>query len=227
MIKAREEVSKLTIARMAVYYGILEKIRDEGEVICASTHLSQRTGIASSVIRKDLANFGGFGTKGVGYEIEFLLSWIREILGYNTRWNAVLVGSGVPFAVGANYNDLLPPGFKISAVVDLNKKNHGCKIPGIGVTVSALGNLASLIKSQAISMGIITVPPKQAQKVANAMIKGGIKGIANFSPVPVRVPDNIALSQMSVNSCLSQLSYSLRSEGESKSPSLASRGFGA
>lgn len=151
MIKPREEVAKVTIARMAIYYSILKKIRDEGEQVCASTQLS-------------MAYFGGFGTKGVGYEVEYLLSWVGEILGYNAVWNSVLVGRGVPFTGVGNYDRLLPPGFKIAAVVDLDKRSHGHKIPGLGLTVNRPGNLANLIKSQAILIGLLTVPTQEARE---------------------------------------------------------------
>lgn len=209
VIKAREEVSKLTVARLAVYYSTLKKMLDESEQLCSSSQLGKRTGIPSSVIRRDLAYFGGFGTKGVGYEIEYLLSWVSEILGYNGVWNAVLAGRGIPFTGVSNYAGLLPPGFKIAAVIDWDKRNHGYKIPGLELTVNPPGNLANLIKSQAIAIGLITVPVKEAQKVANSMVKAGIRGIANFSPVSVCVPDGISLSQINVASCLSQLSYNL------------------
>ena len=209
MIKTREDVSKITISRMVVYYNTLKKMKEEGEVLCASNQLGQRTGISASVIRRDLACFGGFGTKGVGYEIGFLLAWIGEILGYNTEWKVLLVGIGSPLTGIGNYNALLPPGFKITAVVDINKNNKGYKIPGLNLTVQPMENLASLIKEQGISIGLLNVMPRQAQKVVDMMVKAGIKGVANLSAVPVCVPGNISLSQMNVNSCLSQLSYNL------------------
>ncbi|WP_371378457.1 redox-sensing transcriptional repressor Rex [Sporomusa aerivorans] len=209
MIKAREEVSKLTIARMAVYYSALKKMKDEGELVCASTQLGQRTGIASSVIRRDLAYFGGFGTKGVGYEVDYLMSWVGEILGYNAIWNSVFVGMGIPFSGAAGYSQLLPPGFTIKAVVDLDNKNQGHKISGLNLTVHSPQKLGNVIKSGNISIGIIAVPPKKTQAVANALIKAGIKGIANFSSASVTVPDTVTLSQINVTSCLSQLSYNL------------------
>lgn len=209
MIRAREDVSKNTIARMVVYYNTLEKMKEEGERICASTRLGQRTGIASPLIRRDLACFGGFGKKGVGYEVDFLLSWIKAILGYNTEWKVVFVGTGIPLKGIVNSYGFLPPGFKIIAVADLDKNNHGYKIPELNVTIQSLETLANLIKQKDISIGLINVHPKQAQKVVNILVKAGIKGIANFSPIPVFVPKHISLSQMNVSSCLSQLSYKL------------------
>ena len=212
MIKAREDVSKLTIARMAVYYSTLKKMKEDGELICASTQLGQRTGVASSVVRRDLAYFGGFGTKGVGYEVDFLLSWIGEILGYNTVWHAVFVGVDIPLTGISSYSALLPPGFRITAAVDLDKKNHGYKVPGLGLAINPIEILPRLIAEHKISIGLMVVPPKQAQKVANLMVKAGIKGIANFSPVSVCVPENISLSQINLAACLSQLSYNLSTE---------------
>ena len=213
MIKAREDVSKLTVARMAVYYNTLKKMQGEGEVVCASNQLGKRTGISSSVIRRDLACFGGFGTKGVGYEVSFLLSWIGEILGYNTEWKVLLAGLGSPLTGLGNYKGLLPPGFKITAVADLDKNNHGYKIPGLNLTVQPMGNLAKIIKEQEISIGLINVLPQHAQKVVNMMVKAGIKGVANLSAVPVCVPSDVSLSQINMTSCLSQLSYNLNSGG--------------
>ena len=209
MIKTREDVSKNTIARMVIYSNTLKKMKEEGERICASTRLGQRTGIASPLIRRDLACFGGFGRKGVGYEVDFLLSWIKEILGYNTEWKVVFVGTGIPLKGIVNSYGFLPPGFKIIAVADLDKNNHGYKIPELNVTIQPLETLANLIKQKDISIGLINVHPKQAQKVVNLLVKAGIKGIANFSPIPVFVPKHISLSQLNVSSCLSQLSYNL------------------
>lgn len=209
MIKTRKDVSKHTIARMAVYYNALKKMKEEGVEVCASIQLGHSTGITSCLIRRDLACFGDFGKKGVGYEVEFLLSWIEEILGYNTVWNVLLVGMGIPMPGIVNYYNFLPPGFKIVAVADLNKKNYGYTIPGLNLTIQPLENLTSIIKKQDISIGLINVLPKQAQKVVNMMVKAGIIGIANLSSVTVSVPDYISLSEMNVNSCLSQLSYNL------------------
>lgn len=209
MVKAREDVSKLTVARMAVYYNTLQKMKDEGEVLFASTKLSKRTGIASSVIRRDLAYFGGFGTKGVGYEVDYLLSWIGHIMGYNTVWRTIFVGNDIPTTGIGNYQELLPPGFEIAAVIDLDKSNSGYNVPGLQLKINPPASLEKLIRSQRISIGVIAVPYKQAQKVVNIMTKAGIKGIANFSAISVSVPEHISLSEMNVTSCLSQLSYNL------------------
>lgn len=215
MIKAGETISKLTIARMAVYYNTLKKMKEEGEVLCASNQLGLRTGISSSVIRRDLAYFGGFGTKGVGYEVRFLLTWISEILGYTTEWKVLLAGMGNPLPGVGDYNAMLPPGFKITAVVDFNNQDY--RIPGLNLTVQPMGKLPKIIREQGITIGLVNVVPKQAQKVVNMMVKAGVKGIANFSAVPVAVPGNISLSQLSVTSCLSQLSYNLSASGAEKS----------
>ncbi len=209
MAIAREAVSRLTIARLAVYYSALQKMKDDGELVCASTRLGRRTGVASSVIRRDLAYFGGFGTKGVGYEIDYLMSWIGAILGYTTVWNTVLVGRGLPFTGPGSYYELLPPGFIITAAIDLDRKNHGSVLPGLNLPVHSLRNAGQIIKSQDIAIGLIAVPPDKTQQVANMLVKAGIKGIASFSASSVTVPDTVALSQINVTSCLSQLSYNL------------------
>jgi redox-sensing transcriptional repressor len=110
MIKTRDDISKLTVTRMAIYYSALKKMLDDGETMCLSIQIGQHTGISPSIIRKDLSCFGEFGTKGVGYRIEFLLQWIGEILGYNTIWNTVVVGMGMPLLSINCYQNFLPPG---------------------------------------------------------------------------------------------------------------------
>lgn len=209
MLKTREDISKLTISRMAIYYNTLKNMLAEGETVCLSNQIGQRTGINSSIIRKDLSYFGEFGTKGVGYRIDFLMKWIGEILGYNAIWNTVVVGMGISLLSTKCYQNFLPPGFRISAVLDINTKNHGVFLPELGLAVEAFHNVESVVCNKQISIGLVAVLPEQAQTVTDRLVAAGVSGIANFTQAYVIVPDNVAITQINAGSLMSQLSYEL------------------
>ncbi len=208
MQKMREEISKLTIARLAVYYITLKKLLDEGETTCPSTQIGQRSGMSSSIIRKDLACFGEFGTKGVGYRIDFLLQWIGRILGYNATWHTAVAGMGIPLLT-LHYQNFLPPGFQIKAVLDSNEQHCGVLLPEVGLAIEAMQDLESIVYTRQISIGLVAVKPEEAQLITDRFVAAGVSGIANFTPTQVRVPDNIALTQINAGLMLSQLSYDL------------------
>lgn len=209
MLKTKDGIPKLTITRLAIYYNALKKMLEDGEDVCLSIDVGKRTGINPSLIRKDLSYFGGFGTKGVGYKVEFLMEWIGEILGYNTVWNTVVVGMGIPLLSINCYQNLLPPSFRIVAVVDTNEQNHGVFLPELGLTIEPVQNLESEVRNKQARIGVVAVLPEKAQSVTNQLVIAGVTGIANFTQVQVVVPDNIALTQINTGSLLSQLSYDL------------------
>lgn len=215
MFIEREDISKLTIHRMALYHSILKQMLDDGITICVSNELGRRTGLPSHQIRKDLAHFGEFGTKGVGYQTGYLLQRIEKILGYDTTWNTVLVGLGVPLSPMMCYSYFWPAAIEILAVVDLDEQNLGTEL--CGLTVESIENIQYIISSRQIAIGIIAVPPLHAQKTANQLIQSGIKGIVNFSTCPVFVPDHIAITQINMASWFSQLTFDLKQELEKDS----------
>ncbi len=209
MIKTRDDISRLTITRMAIYYNALKKMLDDGETMCLSIQIGQRTGISSSIIRKDLSCFGEFGTKGVGYRIDFLLQWIGEILGYNTVWNTIVVGMEMPLLSINCYQNFLPPGFRITAVLDMNERNHGIMIPELGLAIDSMLNLEAVVCKKKVSIGLVAVLPEQAQLVTDRLVTAGVVGIANFTQTQITVPENIALTQINAGPMISQLSYDL------------------
>ncbi|QDR79096.1 redox-sensing transcriptional repressor Rex [Sporomusa termitida] len=209
MIKTRDDVSKLTITRMAIYYNALKRMLEDGETMCLSSQIGQHTGISSSIIRKDLSSFGEFGTKGVGYRIDFLLRWIGEILGYNTVWNTIVVGMEMPLLSISCYQNFLPPGFRIAAVLDMDERNYGAMIPELGLSLESIRNLEAVVFKKQVSIGLVAVQPEQAQFVTDRLVAAGVAGIANFTQTQVTVPESIALTQINAGPMISQLSYDL------------------
>lgn len=211
MFVSREDISKITIQRMVLYHSVLKLMQEEGITVCISKELGRRTGISPHLIRKDLAYFGEFGTKGVGYETDYLFRRIEEILGYDTIWNAVLVGLEMPTVVPIMcYPRLWPEAVKIVAIIDLGKKNQGMTVHNLGLTIESIENIKDIICSRKITIGILAVPPSHAQKTADQLIRAGIKGIVNFSSFPIFAPEDIAITQGNMTSLFSQLTFDLR-----------------
>ncbi|HWR39437.1 MAG TPA: redox-sensing transcriptional repressor Rex [Patescibacteria group bacterium] len=209
MIKQRGAISKATIGRMAIYYNTLKQMKDEGVEVFVSRALGRRVGIPSAVIRRDLAEFGEFGTQGVGYDVKYLLWRIEKIMGYHSVWKTVVVGVGLPILAINQYYSFLPPGIRILAVLDLDERNLGQPLPELDLCVEPLERLEELVRDREIRIGIIIVSPAQAQMVADRLVQAGVEGIANFSPVPVSVPETVSLTQVNMGSWLSHLTFDL------------------
>ncbi|WP_371378120.1 redox-sensing transcriptional repressor Rex [Sporomusa aerivorans] len=203
------DVSRHTIHRMALYHSVLKIMKENGVSIVVSSDLGRRTGIQPHVVRKDFSCFGEFGTKGVGYQIEYLLRRIEKILGYDTVWNAVLVCHGMPALPSVVYS-YWPPAVNILSVIDLSGQNVGLPVDNLDLAVEQCENLVEIINTRNISIGIISTPPSYIQETVNHLIKAGIQGIVNFSAYPVFVPDSVAIIQVNVASLFSQMTFQLK-----------------
>ncbi|HWR42336.1 redox-sensing transcriptional repressor Rex [Sporomusa sp.] len=204
------EISKSTVNRLALYYNILQQLRNEDRVICTSEDLGRRMNIPSSLVRKDLANFGEFGTKGVGYQIHYMIWRIEKILGYTASWNAVVVGACMPVLPMYTSGGIFPPGIHIAAVCDLAGDKHGVPVGcGSELKIEPFKNIYEIVQKRNIVMGIVAVEQTQSQMVTNCLVEAGVTGIANLSPIPVMVPDHVILVEINLASRLSQITYSL------------------
>ncbi|HWR39953.1 MAG TPA: redox-sensing transcriptional repressor Rex [Patescibacteria group bacterium] len=209
--KAGVNVARHTIVRLSLYYRVLEEIvrHEKGKVI-SSTELGRLAGVGAASIRKDLSCFGEFGKKGVGYQVDELMRWIGEILGYTSCWNIAMVGVGVHLMPINQYLQFMPPGFSLKALFDIDESYEGTMLSESGMEVCSLIHLEKVLHERKISIGLLAVTAEYAQYMANRLVAAGICAISNFSPVNVSVPDHVALVQMSFASGLSQLSYQLQ-----------------
>ncbi|HWR10122.1 redox-sensing transcriptional repressor Rex [Sporomusa sp.] len=206
----KSDISKSTINRIAKYYNILLQLRNENKVKCTSEDLGRRMNIPSSLVRKDLANFGEFGTKGVGYQVHYMIWRIEQILGYRSSWNAVVIGACIPVLTMFTSGSIFPPGIQIAAVCDLEKDKLGVPVGfGSDLAIEPFENIYEIVQKQNIIMGIMAVEQSKSQMVANCLVEAGVIGIANLSPIPVLVPDHILLVEINIASWLSQITYSL------------------
>jgi len=200
-------ISKATIDRLPLYFRTLRLSQEEGVEIISSEELGQRLGITPEQIRKDLASFGQFGKKGVGYYIKELISNIGKILGLDNNWHLAVIGVGHLGWALAHYRNFDSLGFKLVAMFDVDPNKIGQCIKGI--QVSNLDCLKEVMREQTIHIGIISVPEIYAQEVADQLVAAGVRGIWNFAPMKIRVPDTVRVINEDLSVGLSSLSFYL------------------
>lgn len=206
----KDAVSITVIRRLPKYHRYLGELIERGVERISSQELSQLIGFTASQIRQDLNNFGGFGQQGYGYNVKDLQNELSKILGLNKVYNAVVVGAGNLGQAISNYKGFEEAGFKIKALVDNDPDSIGTKVHD--KEVIALDDLHQYMEEEDIQIGIITVPKQHGQEVANLLIQGGVKGIWNFAPIDIEVPEHIILENVRLNDSLFVLSYFIKEE---------------
>ena len=200
-------ISKATVDRLPRYYRCLRQLTDEGVEIASSEELGRRLAINPEQIRKDLAFFGQFGKKGVGYYVAELKESIGGILGLDHHWNVAIVGMGHLGAALANYQGIARLGFHLVAIFDVNPVVIGTRVGER--RVEDIAYLAKIIAERDIQIGVIAVPAIHAQGIADKLVGAGIRGIWNFAPVNLHVPPHIPFVSEDLSVGLSSLSYYL------------------
>lgn len=206
-MKSHIVISKATIDRLPLYFRTLKVTQLEGIEIISSEELGKRIGVTPEQIRKDLASFGQFGKKGVGYYVRELIRNIGEILGLHRNWNMAIVGLGHLGWALANYPNFSSLGFNIKAIFDVDLSKIGLNIKGI--EVSHIGQMKEIIAERNIHIAILTVPAEQAQLMTDKLVAANIKGIWNFAPVQIKIPNDIVFVSEDLSVGLSSLSYHL------------------
>ncbi len=205
-------ISKATIDRLPLYFRTLRQIQQEGTEIISSEEFGRRIGVTPEQIRKDLASFGEFGKKGVGYFVRELIRNIGEILGLHRNWNIAIVGVGHLGWALANYRNFSSLGFNLAAVFDVDPAKIGQVIGG--VEIFSFDRLEEVTREKNIHIGVITVPATNAQDVADRLVAAGVRGIWNFAPVKLDVPENVRLVSEDLSVGLSSISYYLSRQGK-------------
>jgi len=204
-VKDQIIISKATIDRLPLYFRTLRLAQDEGIDIISSDELGRRLSITPEQIRKDLASFGQFGKKGVGYYVNELKRNVGEILGLDNHWNIAVVGIGHLGAALANYQNFVTLGFNLVALFDQDPNVIGATVNH--VKVEDISQLDTIIKQRNIQIGIIAVPAAFAQGVADRFVEAGIRGIWNFAPIKMKVPQSMHIVNEDLSVGLSSLSY--------------------
>lgn len=198
------KISESTVSRLSHYYRVLEEVSAEGEKVVSSQLLAEREGITSAQVRKDLSYFGSFGRRGLGYSVDHLREQIRAILGLNRRWRVAVVGAGHIGSALLAYRGFQSQGFDIVAVFDADPKHFGRESGPLEVR-----DIAQLSAEDAIDIGVIATPVRAAQEVADALVAAGVRGILNFAPRKLRVPEGITLRNVDMTMEFESLSFVL------------------
>jgi len=206
----KKTISQATIDRLPLYFRTLRLVEDEEIAIISSDELGRRLDITPEQIRKDLATFGQFGRKGIGYDVSELKERISNILGLHNHWRLAIVGVGHLGGALANYVNFASLGFSVVALLDRDKKIVGSKVNGIKVRDTA--DINKVIAAAAADIGVITVPAEEAQGVADILVAAGVKGIWNFAPTKLSVPHEVPLVNEDLSVGLSALSYHMSQE---------------
>jgi redox-sensing transcriptional repressor len=188
-ILREKHIPRATIQRLATYVQVLETFaRDNVEVI-SSNPLAGACGVNASQVRKDLAYFGEFGIRGVGYPVVPLIKAITASLGVDREWRMALIGVGNLGKALLNHGDFRARGFNITAIFDCDPFKIGEIINGLEVRCTS--TLPQVVAESGIELGLITTPPERAQRAADHLINAGLAAILNFAPARLQVPPNV------------------------------------
>lgn len=204
-MKKGSKISNAVIKRLPRYRRYLNELRRKGVDKISSRELSDLIGYTASQIRQDLNNFGGFGQQGYGYNVEALYNEISSILGLDKEYKMVIVGAGNLGQAIANHTYYYKAGFVVSSLFEVNPKLVGIKINDINVR--DYEELVQYIEENAIDIGIICTTKDAAQEVADKMSFAGVKGIWNFAPVDLEVPDTVSVENVHLSDGLHSLAY--------------------
>jgi redox-sensing transcriptional repressor len=194
-----------TVARLPVYLRALGALSDEGVSTVSSEELAAAAGVNSAKLRKDLSHLGSYGTRGVGYEVEYLVYQISRELGLTQDWPVVIVGLGHLGHALANYGGFASRGFAIRALVDTDPEVVGTEVAGL--VVAPLEDLEQIVRSQGVAIAVIATPAAVAQDVCDRLVGAGVSSILNFAPSVLVVPDHVEVRKVDMSIELQILAF--------------------
>ncbi|MGG4396782.1 redox-sensing transcriptional repressor Rex [Paenibacillus thiaminolyticus] len=204
------KISEAVVRRLPVYLRHLMELKQREVLTVSSQDLGQKLDLNPAQIRKDLAYFGDFGRKGIGYDVSYLIQQIRHILKLDQIINVGLVGAGKLGHALCNYTAYMKDNMRIVAVFDQLESKVGSEINNL--RVQPMSELADTVREHKIRIGIITVPASEAQHVAEQFVDAGVEAILNFAPVILRVPPHVRVHTADFTTDMFSLAYYLSDE---------------
>lgn len=199
------DIPEATVARLPVYLRALNTLSEDSIRTCSSEDLASAAGVNSAKLRKDLSYLGSYGTRGVGYDVDYLRYQIAREIGVTQDWAVVIVGIGNLGHALANYSGFRTRGFHVVALLDADDSRHGELVAG--VRVRAFDDLEGIVAEQGVAIGVIATPPAAAQDVADRMVACGITSILNFAPTVLAVPAGVDVRKVDLSIELQILAY--------------------
>jgi redox-sensing transcriptional repressor len=203
--RPRRRIPEATVARLPVYLRSLLEVAEAKVATISSERLAELAGVNAAKVRKDLSYLGSYGTRGVGYDVQYLLFQMSRELGLTQDWPVVICGIGNLGHALANYGGFTERGFPVAALVDADHGKVGETVAG--VPVSHIDDLPALVSGKGIAIGIIATPAGAAQDVADRLVGAGVTSILNFAPAVITVPPGISLRKVDLAVELQILSF--------------------
>ena len=204
-MSSQTDIPRKSIYRLSIYQRCLERLKENGLKTVSSNALAKAAGVKSTQLRKDLAHFGQFGTRGLGYNVEALIEVITGVLGTNSLLPVILVGVGNLGVALLRYKGFVKEGFEISAAFDADPNR--AKFVKADVPVMGVSLMAQFINENNVKIAILAVPAETAQEVANNLVQAGIQALLNFSPTVLKTPDDVTVNSVDLALELEHLSY--------------------
>jgi redox-sensing transcriptional repressor len=198
-------VPEATVARLPLYLRALTTLAERHVATVSSEELAASAGVNSAKLRKDLSYLGSYGTRGVGYEVDFLRHQISREIGLTQDWAVVIVGIGNLGHALANYGGFASRGFRIAALVDADPSRTGEEVAGL--RVSHADDLEAIVSELGIAIAVIATPARAAQPVCDRLVASGVTSILNFAPAVLQVPDGVDVRKVDFSTELQILAY--------------------
>ncbi len=218
-------IPEATVARLPVYLRALQTLQDKDILTVSSEALATAAGVNSAKLRKDLSHLGSYGTRGVGYEVEYLVYQISRELGLTQDWAVAIVGLGNLGRALANYGGFGSRGFRIAALLDTDPSVVGGSVAAL--EVRHIDNLEEVVRSEGVSIGVIATPAASAQGVAGRFVEAGVTSILNFAPVVLSVPEGVDVRKVDLSIELQILAFHAqrRADGDGRGTEQAGLGL--
>lgn len=201
----RRRIPEAAVGRLPVYLRILGDLVTNGTTQVSSEQLADLAAVNAAKVRKDLSYLGTYGTRGVGYDVQYLMHQIRRELGLNQSWPVIIVGAGNLGQALANYAGVNERGFQVVGVVDKDESKVGTVVGG--VRVRHADELPQIAQSKGVSIGVVATQAAHAQEAADALVRAGIGSILNFAPTVLSVPRGVNVRKVDLALELQILSY--------------------
>ncbi|MDH6111146.1 redox-sensing transcriptional repressor [Kitasatospora sp. MAP12-15] len=198
-------IPEATVARLPLYLRALTALSERSVPTVSSEELAAAAGVNSAKLRKDFSYLGSYGTRGVGYDVEYLVYQISRELGLTQDWPVVIVGIGNLGHALANYGGFASRGFRVAALLDADPAVVGSSAAGLPVV--HMDELEAIVESQHVSIGVITTPPGAAQQVCDRLVEAGVTSILNFAPTVLTVPDGVDVRKVDLSIELQILAF--------------------
>ena len=201
----RQGIPEATVARLPVYLRALTALAESGVALVSSEDLAHAVGVGSAKLRKDLSHLGSYGTRGVGYEVDYLIYQISRVLGLTQDWRVVIVGVGNLGHALANYGGFASRGFTVVCLLDADPRIVGETVAGL--PVRPIDDLESVVRDNGAQIGVVATPAGAAQDVCDRLVAAGVTSVLNFAPCVLSVPDTVMVRKVDLSTELQILAF--------------------